>query len=857
MVLNEAISRFQQQIGAYDKERWEEHLEQKEQEGIVPNKNAPLKVGRVKTELIDVDLVRGSTFTKAKPEHAWLATTRKGLCRVLLLPVFYHWWKSQLTVWMLHLLLVLYFLQLICLLIYMFSSPAVKEHLYLMEVMCPVVAMVVIGSTYTSVVSTNARQKSMKKYSRRDLRQTLRRKRDSHRKSSSEETDRQKYCKGHSTKLQSPSQKLSRENQRTLPVDRNLSIVEKSGTLFGDQSMSNSLSQVLCSEHGRESQEVICNEMCNIACNRYEDPSHLSQGKFPTYVQNVGESDISGCSVEDFTLLNTPIEDEETVGTMYVKSDETPREDWNMALPNAGPESIPQVTDEEERRIFCDSKPSEENERYIPPKAKLEPGFRKVRRVSLLDRAQKFSPVFEEEEEGSTSDGEISPQVLVSPTKSAVSVSEADSSIDERGRAVEQDFYQADAAEDQTNARHLSSKSTESDLEETVWDETAGDESSSSTSSDTSGDEVTSEEEEVAAKHHGTGASLSHLEDPFKIFHAASSSTSVSNSGKVRVRVFEGNECKKTDMTVLEISCAINNKVHSLEGSTEYLIMGLLLSVLLALLPLTYRCYMSKPGQNITWLSGLWVWSALKALSALPAPAQFVLLVVTILRFVSSCLIFFMLCAAERTYKQRCLFAKYFAHLTSARQARKSSLPHFRLDKVSNIKAWLSLRSFLKKRGPQRSVNTIVSSAFLLFLMLISVLCMEMIRSSDNFPSNLHNWELVGWTFSLSPFLLQFIILGSEINKKFRNTSVLLTEQINLYLNMERKPHKKEELLLANNVLKLASKLLKELETPFKISGLVMNPVLYNITRVVVLSAFSGVLTELLGFKLKLWKIKT
>lgn len=83
-----------------------------------------------------------------------------------------------------------------------------------------------------------------------------------------------------------------------------------------------------------------------------------------------------------------------------------------------------------------------------------------------------------------------------------------------------------------TNARHLSSKSTESDLEETVWDETAGDESSSSTSSDTSGDEVTSEEEEVTAKHHGTGASLSHLEDPFKIFHAASSSTSVSNSGK-------------------------------------------------------------------------------------------------------------------------------------------------------------------------------------------------------------------------------------------------------------------------------------------------------------------------------------
>ena len=33
--------------------------------------------------------------------------------------------------------------------------------------------------------------------------------------------------------------------------------------------------------------------------------------------------------------------------------------------------------------------------------------------------------------------------------------------------------------------------------------------------------------------------------------------------------------------------------------------------------------------------------------------------------------------------------------------------------------------------------------------------------------------------------------------------------QINLYLHMERKPHKKEDLMLANNVLKLASKLLK------------------------------------------------
>ena len=34
-------------------------------------------------------------------------------------------------------------------------------------------------------------------------------------------------------------------------------------------------------------------------------------------------------------------------------------------------------------------------------------------------------------------------------------------------------------------------------------------------------------------------------------------------------------------------------------------------------------------------------------------------------------------------------------------------------------------------------------------------------------------------------------------------------------------------------------------------SGLSMNPLLYNITRVVVLSLFSGVMSDLLGFRLK------
>ncbi|EDO46352.1 predicted protein, partial [Nematostella vectensis] len=103
----------------------------------------------------------------------------------------------------------------------------------------------------------------------------------------------------------------------------------------------------------------------------------------------------------------------------------------------------------------------------------------------------------------------------------------------------------------------------------------------------------------------------------------------------------------------------------------------------------------------------------------------------------------------------------------------------------------------------------------------------------------------------LSVYVLRFMTLGSKINRKYRNTSVVLTEQINLYLQMEKSPHKKDELMIAHNVLKLAAKLLKEIESPFKLSGLSMNPLLYNITRVVVLSLFSGVMSDLLGFRLK------
>ncbi|XP_013169497.1 PREDICTED: putative homeodomain transcription factor isoform X2 [Papilio xuthus] len=227
-----------------------------------------------------------------------------------------------------------------------------------------------------------------------------------------------------------------------------------------------------------------------------------------------------------------------------------------------------------------------------------------------------------------------------------------------------------------------------------------------------------------------------------------------------------------------------------------------------------------------------------------------------VLRFSLSALVFFLLAVAERALKQRFLYAKLFSHLTSARRARKSELPHFRLNTVRNIKTWLSTRSYLRRRGPQRSVDVIVSSAFMLTLILLACVSAQLLRDSVTLECG---WllEAMVWSCGLGIHLLRLLTLGGNVNRKYRGClSAILTEQINLHLAMEQRPDSKEQLTVANNVLKLAADLLKELDAPFKISGICANHYLYTIIKVVILSALSGVLSEMLGFKLKLHKIK-
>lgn len=46
------------------------------------------------------------------------------------------------------------------------------------------------------------------------------------------------------------------------------------------------------------------------------------------------------------------------------------------------------------------------------------------------------------------------------------------------------------------------------------------------------------------------------------------------------------------------------------------------------------------------------------------------------------------------------------------------------------------------------------------------------------------NLEALLWACAIGCFLLRFMTLGTKINQKYRSISVLITEQINLYLQV-------------------------------------------------------------------------
>nr|XP_015208136.1 PREDICTED: putative homeodomain transcription factor 2 isoform X4 [Lepisosteus oculatus] len=697
--VRDAVVWYQKKIGAYDQQIWEKSVEQREIKGL---RNKPKKTGHVKPDLIDVDLVRGSAFAKAKPESPWTSLTRKGIVRVVFFPFFFRWWIQVTSKAIFLLLLFLYLLQVAAAVLF-FTIPQTHS-IPVTEVFGAIWLMLLLGTVHCQIVSTR-------------------------------------------TPKPTPSSGGKRRRSKKSKMSIDKSTETDNGYVSLDGRVTSKSSEEGLQLQGPHCDLLQAEDCCwSTAQARQEQPqpAHNKESHGPRVLENVSDE---------------------------VSSEEEP--EGSYGLNRRGME-----------RMSSD--------------------------CALRNRkSQHYKKHYTAEE----------------VTKSGTSCSSRCSS----------------SRQDSESTRH------ESETEDVLWEDFLHcAECRSSCTSETEG-----ENPAVC-----TAAKKEYRDDPFHQGHIPWLHSSNPGLERVSAIVWEGNECKKADMSVLEISGMIMNRVNLYTPGIGYQIFGNLVSTILGLTPFAYRLSQYKDLEQLTTLSA----NELITIAFGSSSDVLVISMVTISFVVRACLIwlfFFLLSVAERTYKQRLLFAKLFGHLTSARRARKSEVPHFRLKKVQNIKMWLSLRSYLKRRGPQRSVDVIVSSAFLLTLSVVFICCAQLLHVHETFLDYHYNWELVIWCISLSLFLLRFVTLGSETSKKYSNTSILLTEQINLYLKMEKKPNKKEELTLVNNVLKLATKLLKELDTPFRLYGLTMNPLLYNITQVVILSAVSGVISDLLGFNLKLWKIKS
>ncbi|XP_011514724.1 protein PHTF2 isoform X2 [Homo sapiens] len=703
--VTDAIVWYQKKIGAYDQQIWEKSVEQREIKFIkLGLRNKPKKTAHVKPDLIDVDLVRGSAFAKAKPESPWTSLTRKGIVRVVFFPFFFRWWLQVTSKVIFFWLLVLYLLQVAA--IVLFCSTSSPHSIPLTEVIGPIWLMLLLGTVHCQIVSTRTPKPPLSTGGKR--RRKLR-------KAAHLEVHRE----GDGSSTTDNTQEGAVQNHGT-------STSHSVGTVFRD------LWHAAFFLSGSKK-----------AKNSIDKSTETDNG----YVSLDGKKTVK--SGEDGIQNHEP-------QCETIRPEETA---WNTGTLRNGPSKDTQRT----ITNVSDEVSSEEGpETGYSLRRHVDRTSEGVLRNRKSHHYKKHYP------------NEDAP-------KSGTSCSSRCSS----------------SRQDSESAR------PESETEDVLWEDLLH--CAECHSSCTSETDVENHQINPCVKKE-------YRDDPFHQSHLPWLHSSHPGLEKISAIVWEGNDCKKADMSVLEISGMIMNRVNSHIPGIGYQIFGNAVSLILGLTPFVFRLSQATDLEQLTAHSA----SELYVI-AFGSNEDVIVLSMVIISFVVRVslvwIFFFLLCVAERTYKQR--------------------------------------------RGPQRSVDVIVSSAFLLTISVVFICCAQLLHVHEIFLDCHYNWELVIWCISLTLFLLRFVTLGSETSKKYSNTSILLTEQINLYLKMEKKPNKKEELTLVNNVLKLATKLLKELDSPFRLYGLTMNPLLYNITQVVILSAVSGVISDLLGFNLKLWKIKS
>lgn len=155
MGLNELVYWYQKKIGTYDKQQWERTIEQHILGGLT---HVPMRTAKLKTELIDVDLVRGSSFPKAKPKHGLSTVACLAFQRLLFLPLYKKWWIQQTSYRIFMLFLLLYSLQAINIFLYYIYANKENETeiVSISEVLIPIVMMFILCIVHSHIVSTHS-----------------------------------------------------------------------------------------------------------------------------------------------------------------------------------------------------------------------------------------------------------------------------------------------------------------------------------------------------------------------------------------------------------------------------------------------------------------------------------------------------------------------------------------------------------------------------------------------------------------------------------------------------------------------------------------------------------------------------
>ncbi|OXA58033.1 putative homeodomain transcription factor 2 [Folsomia candida] len=825
--LNSILTRYQHHVADYDKQKWEVCMERRILHGInhIPTKSAKLQSSEL--QLIDLDLVRGSSFPKAKPKHGLFKVTRQAILRFLFLPFYHEWWTEQTSSKLFSVFLTLYFAQIAVLVIHLnlfpcywllnvfnngtfsdgnfnstplgtaagtqqdatlphptttirpFGPSPTADHgeiliseIQISEILSPLFLMIVLTILHSQIVATYG-SKSEDSGGLRD--KSLKNRRNSGKSRSKRRISRRRSTTKVAVNNMTPFHREGSQERGCYQSSASRRVFFQDESNFESKSWTSSNSDKdegivdeMVSHENQESGETEPEAMKK--CGR-----RLS-GEVQTIVEkNIIEANLNA-TIRKFA-------EEEAIAVHQQKQSECLR-----------------PTKDDLENCSIGNSAAAKNPFPIDSTFGLRSNLRK-RNVSKVS--------------------EIS------------TTSCADCSSNNNESSTEDEYREATMEEDEEMRSKSEWTAVTTNSEDDDYDE----------------ENINSEDDDEM-----TEAQLH--DHPFAWEFQKHSMKTISPScvaaDKISVTIWDGPCPMKADLTVLDISSSIIAKVERAKENSDYIYLGIFFSVMIAFLPCFWRLnngleidefHIEKLG---TYLNDAFNCAFLHSFRF-----RLVTLISIAERLCLSLFVFFLLAVAEKTYKQRFLYAKLFSRLTSTRKARKSGIPHFRLNKVRNIKIWLSIRSYLQRRGPQRSVDTIVSGTFITTLFLIFFLSVELLKDSNRMVRSLPLLSIKALNYILATFNYR-----SRISQKYRNLSVILTEQLNLYLKMEQKPHKKDELLVANNVLKLASELLKELEDPFKISSFASNPYLYNVTRLVILSAFSGVLSEMLGFKLKLYKIK-